>query len=133
MIKISIGIGEKGPLSVEARGHSGYAKREKMSFALQCRLNACPPFRAKEVVEAKDVVFDIQDDVPLFFLSWNKGTLEDPKAKAVIETVLGSLRSIAHSYQVCANCGGEYKLIRFDIQLFAHKKGREQPKRQRQH
>ncbi len=99
MIKISIGIGEKGPLSVEARGHSGYAKKgEDVVCAAVSTLMHALLLGLKEVVEAKDVVFDIQDDVPLFFLSWNKGTLEDPKAKAVIETVLGSLRSIAHSY-----------------------------------
>ncbi|HHZ04914.1 ribosomal-processing cysteine protease Prp [Acetomicrobium hydrogeniformans] len=99
MVKISIGIGEKGPLSVKARGHSGYAQKgEDVVCAAVSTLMHALLLGLKEVVDAKDVIFDIRDNVPLFFLSWSEGTLGDASAKAVIETVLCSLRSIADSY-----------------------------------
>jgi len=99
MIEVRISVGKKGPLSVEATGHSGYAPRGKdIVCAAVSTLMQALLLGLKEVLGMKDAVFEIDEKGPRFFILWSESDLEDDRSRAVIETVLGSLRSIADSY-----------------------------------
>ncbi|HOM30834.1 MAG TPA: ribosomal-processing cysteine protease Prp [Acetomicrobium flavidum] len=99
MIEVRISVDKKGPLSVQARGHSGYAPRGKdiVCAAVSTLMHALL-LGLRDVVGIQDTVYEIDEEEPRFFILWRESDLEDDRSRAVIDTVLRSLRSIADSY-----------------------------------
>jgi len=99
MIEISILMGKKGPLSIEVKGHSGYAPEgEDIVCAAVSTLMYALHLGLKEIIGLRDITSEINEEIPKFLVFWNEKTMSDDRARAIIDTVLKSLKYIAGAY-----------------------------------
>lgn len=99
MIEISVLMGKKGPLSIEVKGHSGYAPEgEDIVCAAVSTLMYALLLGLKEVIGICDITSEINDEIPKFSILWKEKNMSGDRARAVINTILKSLKYIAGAY-----------------------------------